>query len=394
MVESVSRFARGQRLTPPVLGNDEIATLDSNFYQLSTQMYALEQTQKRLYETVDCLLCQVDKLGRIEQANSASKQLLGFKPSDLQGKYVEDLVPIDDRKNAIEFITRAIEDGSQPPFELPIAKPDGTLIYTLWTARYVPEHKRVFCVVQDATERIEADRVRKQVLQMVSHDLRSPLSSIGLIYKMIEAGHIVALDQQGKTALGQARDNTNRMLVLVNNLLDIEKMEAGMLKLELESVSVNEVCALAVENVKELIAARQITVEYRQIKDKVMADKFRLVQILTNLLNNAIKFSPPNSQVTVTTQPGNGYLKVIVTDQGEGIPPGLHKTIFDHYRLMAKSPEPTNTSKHGMGLVICRALVHLHGGEIAFDSVPGKGSSFYFSLPDQSFYTDNKFLNI
>lgn len=383
--ENVARFARGQRLLAPVPGNDEIATLDQNFYQISTQMYTIEQTQRTLFETVDCLLCQIDKLGRFEQANSAAKSMLGFSPSALKGKYIEDLVPVDERKSAIEFFTRAVQEGTQPPFELTISKPDGTLIHTLWTARYVAAHKRVFCVVQNATERIEAERVRKQVLQMVSHDLRSPLSSIGLIYKLMEAGHIVALSDRGKAALNHARDNTNKMLAMVNNLLDIEKMEAGMLQLELETVIVYEACALAVQNVAALIETRQVTVDLSQTKDKVIADKFRLVQILTNLLSNAIKSSPPNSQVSVNTQPGNGYLKVSVTDQGSGIPEHLHKTIFAQYK------QDASNQHKGMGLAICRALVHLHGGEIAFESQPGRGSSFYFSLPDQSYNPNNKF---
>ncbi len=382
---NVARFTRGQRLLAPEPGHDEIATLDQNFYQMSSQMHAIEQTQRTLFETVDCLLCQIDKLGRFEQANSAAKSMLGLSPSALKGKYIEDLVPVDERKSAIEFFTRAIQEGTQPPFELTISKPDGTLIYTLWTARYVAEHKRVFCVVQNATERIEAERVRKQVLQMVSHDLRSPLSSIGLIYKLMEAGHIVSLSDRGKVALNQARDHTNKMLAMVNNLLDIEKMEAGMLQLELETVVVYEAATLAVQNVAALMETRQVTVDLRQTKDKVIVDKFRLVQILTNLLSNAIKSSPPNSQVAINTQPGNGYLKVSVTDQGSGIPEHLHKTIFAPYK------QDANNQHKGMGLAICRALVHLHGGELAFESQPGKGSSFYFSLPDQSYNPNNKF---
>lgn len=387
---NVSRFTRGQRLQEPMAGDDEIAILDQNFYQMSTQMHAIEQTQKTLFETVDCLLCQVDNLGRFEQANSAAKSMLGLSPATLKGKYIEDLVPPDERKSAIDFLTRAIQLGTQPPFELTIAKPDGTLIYTLWTARYVAEQKRVFCVVQNATERIEAERVRKQVLQMVSHDLRSPLSSIGLIYKLIDAGHIVALSNNGRAALKQANMSINKMLSMVNNLLDIEKMEAGMLQLELETVYVGDAAAQAISNISDLIADKQVVVDARQAKDRVIADKFRLVQILTNLFSNAIKASPPGSQVTVSTQPGNGYLKVTVTDQGVGIPLAQQKGIFDPYRQQSSDLNTSQTHK-GMGLAICRALVHLHGGEIALESQPGKGTSFYFSLPDQSYNPDNKF---
>lgn len=387
---NVSRFTRGQRLQEPMAGDDEIATLDQNFYQMSTQMHTIEQTQKTLFETVDCLLCQVDNLGRFEQANSAAKSMLGLSPATLKGKYIEDLVPPDERKSAIDFLTRAIQQGTQAPFELTIAKPDGTLIYTLWTARYVAEQKRVFCVVQNATERIEAERVRKQVLQMVSHDLRSPLSSIGLIYKLMDAGHIVALDNTGKAALKKATASINKMLTMVNNLLDIEKMEAGMLQLEIETVNVGDATALAISSVSDLIESKQVVIDARQAKDRVIADKFRLVQILSNLLSNAIKASPSGSQVTVSTQPGNGYLKVTVTDQGSGIPLAQQKHIFDPYRQQS-SDLITSEIHKGMGLAICRALVHLHGGEIALESQPGKGSSFYFSLPDQSYNPDNKF---
>ena len=374
--DNTERLARGQKLLPLIGGDDEIAELDRNFHAMTEKLKETERSERTIFENIDCVLCAVDKLGRFQEVNAAAARVFRRSPEELAGMYIEDLVPPEERKLAIERITEAVCDGSQKPFELPIVRGVNERIYTLWSARFVPERNMVFCVVQDVTEHLEAERVKKEVLHMVTHDLRNPLSTIGLIYFMLASGKIGAVAPEGDRALAAAKANSSRLLTIVNNLLDVEKMEAGMLELEFENLDIAQVANKAMAAVAEQAREKKIKLSDECFKVMVRADRFRLEQILVNLLLNAIKFAPEKSTVVVGTQPGNGYLRVFVSDSGPGIAVERQRTLFDRFAASRAAGE-----RIGLGLSICRALARLHGGEIAVESAPGRGSTFYFSLP-------------
>lgn len=374
--ENTERFAAGRVLLPRLSGDDEIAGLDEKFHEMTARLKETERIERTIFENIDCVLCAVDKLGRIREVNAAAVDVFKRSPSQLRGIYIEDLVPPEERKAAIERISEAVCDGSRKPFELPIVTPAGERIFTLWSARFVPERNMVFCVVQDVTAHLEAERVKREVLHMVTHDLRNPLTTIGLIYFMLASGKIGAVEPEGHHALAVAKANAARLLTIVNNLLDVEKMEAGMLELEFESLDIAEVALKAMSVVAEYAREKKVKLSDECFRVQVRADRFRLQQILVNLLLNAIAASPPDSRVVVSTQPGNGYLKVLVSDSGPGIAVEKRRTIFDRFARKRESGE-----RIGLGLPICRALVRLHNGEIAFDCSGSGGTTFYFSLP-------------
>ncbi len=238
----------------------------------------------------------------------------------------------------------------------------------------------MFCVLHDISEQKQAARLRQEVVQMVSHDLRSPLLSIKGIIEMGQAGLIGQLNEQGHKMFAIADRSSNRMLSLINDLLDVERLEAGMLELDKNKVLLAQVFDQSLQTVANLAADKGIKLAARPTDILVVADADRLVQILVNLISNAIKFSAADTSISLSAHLQGSMVKISVKDQGRGIPPEQLETIFDRFQQVQAS-DSQGRSGSGLGLAICKALVGLHGGEISAESEPGKGSTFSFTIP-------------
>jgi signal transduction histidine kinase len=232
----------------------------------------------------------------------------------------------------------------------------------------------------DISERKQAERLQKEVVQMVSHDLRSPLTSIQAVLEMMQDDMLGNFDDKGKKLVAIADRSASRMLTLINDLLDVEKLDAGMLQLNKSQVSLSSIFEQSIQTVVTTANEKSIKIEALATNVMVYADGDRLVQILVNLLSNALKFSPTGAKVVVAARQLPEYVEITVADQGRGIPAHLTKSIFDRFKQVS-SQDAKQQHGTGLGLSICKALVELHGGDIRAESEEGKGSTFYFSLP-------------
>jgi len=226
----------------------------------------------------------------------------------------------------------------------------------------------------------QAQQSRQEVMQMVSHDLKSPLFSIQLVLEMVESGMVGQLDDKGKNLVSVAGRSATRMVTLISDLLEIEKIQAGMLALDKAEVSLSSVFEQSIQTVAALANEKGIEVESLETNIVLDADSNRLVQVLVNLLSNALKFSPKGTKVTVAAQQLAECVEIKVSDQGRGIPAERAKFIFDRFHQVS-SEDAKIQHGTGLGLSICKALVELHGGNIRVESEVGKGSTFIFTLP-------------
>ncbi len=230
--------------------------------------------------------------------------------------------------------------------------------------------------------------MKQEFISMVSHDLRTPLSAIQGSIELVKEGMYDSKDEAGKSALQKMYLSTNRLLTLVNDLLDIEKLEAGKMVKELKRTNLDDVFRKAVGSVAGFAEVHEVEVEYREEDIFVLADEDRLVQAVVNLLSNAIKFSNSPATVQIKTQlideknadQNVPFCEVQIIDQGRGISEEKAKTLFQRYSQAEKSDNKRGVGT-GLGLAISKAIVECHNGSIGVRSKEQEGSTFWFRVP-------------
>jgi signal transduction histidine kinase len=230
----------------------------------------------------------------------------------------------------------------------------------------------------------EAARRKQELVSMVSHDLRTPLTSVQASLTLLSEGVLGSLPMRAMKEVTNAENNTSRLINLINDLLDIEKMEAGQLALECKRIPVDLIFERSYESVKAFAEKQKVNIKVEENDLFVYADGDRLIQVMVNLLSNSIKFSPEESTVTLqAVQRENKMVELQVIDQGRGIPESFRKHMFQRFQQVDQIGDAKKKKGTGLGLAICKNLVELHGGEIGVDSEEGKGSKFWFRIPEE-----------
>lgn len=226
----------------------------------------------------------------------------------------------------------------------------------------------------------EASQRRDDFTSMISHDLRSPLTSIKIILSMARSGSYGNLNEGGQRRIENAENSIDRLIGMVNQLLDAEKLEAGLFQLSLEKCGLMEVLYPAVEAVRGMAEAKQVELIFKCQDEPVEADVERLSQVVQNLLSNAIKFTPKWGKITLKSEEYKDCYRILVIDTGSGIKEEYLPKVFDRFQQVPQD-SPQNKGGTGLGLAICKGIVEAHGGEIGVESLEGKGSTFWFTLP-------------
>jgi len=228
----------------------------------------------------------------------------------------------------------------------------------------------------------ELDRMKDAFLSMVTHELRTPLTVISGITEMLETGIYGELSTEHAEHIRQIAAQAHRLRQLVNDLLDLSKMEAGMMRIRRAMID-PQLLATAVIEQLATVAARAGVLLRNQVGDslpEVNCDSRRIEQVLTNLISNAIKFTPSGGQVTVSADAEASRFIFTVADTGPGIPADALPQIFNKFFQVQSSTE-SGAKGTGLGLAIVKHIVELHGGEVYVESETGKGSRFSFTLP-------------
>ena len=325
--------------------------------------------------------------GTVLEMNPAAEMLFGYAHGELVGQSVKRLVLADfheefDRNWQKLVTTREPQTGikvrnpRRDQVELigdwtvtPLVNSDGTLLAVIAQGR-------------DITAQLEAERVKKEFTSTLSHELRTPLTAIIGSLQLINSGVMGDLEKDVIELTEVAERNGQRLLDLINDILDIEKIESGKLTLLPEVMQLDEVIQEALVLNKAFAERFKVRFEAKNAVPgaAVNADRKRLLQVMTNLLSNAAKFSPEGGVVEVTSEEHGGFLRVGVHDRGSGIPENFRGKMFGRF---TQADSATNRKKGGtgLGLAICKRLVELMGGRIGFADRPGGGTTFWFELP-------------
>jgi len=228
----------------------------------------------------------------------------------------------------------------------------------------------------------EIDRMKADFFASMSHELRTPLTSIKEGTGLLLDGVGGETSEKQRKLLGILAEESNRLISVVNSLLDLSKMEAGMMTYEFESSSVDPLIKRAVAEITPLVEAKQIRLESALDTSlpSVRIDPERILQVLRNLLGNAVKFTPKGGQVSVAAKPTNGKLEVSVQDSGPGIPADSLVSIFEKFNQGSRQGQHVRQGT-GLGLAIAKSIITSHGGKIWAESQLGQGSTFIFVLP-------------
>jgi len=242
---------------------------------------------------------------------------------------------------------------------------------------------RIFHEMANALD--ESAKRKQELVSMVSHDLRTPLMSMQVSLELLSAGAMGQLPDQARKELSVAEYNATRLIHLINDLLDIDKMEAGKFELVCRYSEIGYIFERCVRSVRAFADRHQVAIAMPDDDDtKIFADPDRLAQVITNLLSNAIKFSPAGSEVMMTYEDLPDATIVKIIDHGSGIPKGFEQKIFERFQQV--SAKDANEKKgSGLGLAICKAIIDAHEGTIGVDSKEGEGSTFWFRLPKERY---------
>jgi len=316
--------------------------------------------------------------GTIEEANGAASALLG-RPQGLAGLALAGLLAEEAQAAWQEALGEAVERG-EAAVRLRPRFLQGRVLAAQARRLGTSGEARLAWALHDVTEQVEGERQRGDLTDLVLHDLRSPLATALLGLDAAQSALPAGGAARATRALAMARAALRRLSRLVDSLLDISRLEAGHLGLECEEVRAAELLAEVAAEAELAIASHDLHLELYTAPDLpvVVADRDMVYRAVCNLLDNAIRFSPPGGQIQVRAAGEGGGLAISVADEGPGIPPDLLPRIFDKFVGLQLPHAPRG---YGLGLAFCKLAAEAHGGAVTAESTPGHGSTFTLWLP-------------
>jgi len=348
----------------------------------------LEEKTAKLESIIDTAadgIIALDEFNCIVSFNKAAQQLFKVTAKEVVGKNLSEfLLPESTSGNARSSRTRMLALHGSGTIQLRGQRSDGTVfpIEAAMSHVKLAGYTLSTCIIRDITERKEVERRVREFYSTVSHELRTPLTSIRGALGLMEGGLAGALSPKAAQLVKVARTESDRLIRLINDILDIQKIEADKLRLKLKEVNAAELVSSTIDAIAGMASESNVQVLCNvNGGGKIICDEDRICQVLTNLVANALKYSPEGSQVVVSLDTGDpNTIKFSVTDAGPGIAPEQVHKLFGKFQQLDASDSRQRPGT-GLGLAITKAIVEQHGGTIGVESLVGKGSTFWFQIP-------------
>ncbi len=340
-----------------------------------------ETRYRSLFENASDPMLLLDAQGVMLDSNPAWRALTGAGQSNQSGSLRELCSP-----ESSAALAAILEKDSVSSAELQLRNQSGEeLVLEVSTTRIQRKRLgvRIELIARDITHRSKMDRLKAEFISLVSHELRTPLTSIRGALGLLASGRLGTLPEKGQNMLVIASENTDRLVRLVNDILDLEKLDSGVIQMQAVPTSAAALVKTAVNAMSGLALKARVELRADAGEMTLQADPDRMVQVFTNLISNAIKFSPAGGVVTLAARQVEDVAEFSVVDQGRGIPADMLEAVFERFRQVEEG-DARKKGGTGLGLPICRKIVEQHGGLIWAESGQGKGSKFIVQLPLQA----------
>ena len=368
---------------------------------LNAKIARQAQFQKVLLDSAVAAVISSTPDGLITSFNPAAERLLGYRAEDvigiesvglfhvkeeMQARAQELSVELGHPVKTREALVAKVHSGASETREWSYRRRDGALVPVMLSMAVLQDEQDAVigyvALAWDITERKRLDQAKAAFVSTVSHELRTPLTSINGALGLACGGILGELPPPAKPMLEMAYMNGQRLARLIDDLLDMEKMAAGKMRLVLEVEELMPLVEQAIDSMAFYSQQHQIQLVLAERANgvRVRVDAGRLQQVLSNLLSNAAKFSPPGSQVAVAVRALGGAVRVEVLDQGSGVPDDFRERIFQKFS-QADASDTRQKGGSGLGLAISKDLIERMNGLMGFESQPGQGSNFHFELP-------------
>jgi PAS domain S-box-containing protein len=389
VTHAVRSLHAGQRA--PILkirSSDEVGELAAAFNEMTDRLHestiSLDYLDSVIEQVGECLLVTAPD-GTVRRANLAACRLLGGPASDLVGRHCGELV------RAPEGYASILHASASRPgaagFETELLRVDGASVPVLASVSSIddPSGRGLGFVVaaSDITERLRVERQKDEFVTMVHHEVRTPLTAVRGAIGLLDGGVAGDLSQRAKELLAIALRNSERMERLVNDILVSRKLDAGRMDFLLERVELKPLVEQAVEAVTEYGQRHEVSFEFVSAVDRafVRVDPDRLIQVVTNVLSNAVRFSPSGGVVRVTVHRVGELLQIAVADQGPGIDEAFRERIFEPF-ARGGDEDWRHKSGTGLGMSIAKAIIDELEGDIHFETESGAGTTFFIDVPE------------
>ncbi len=353
-----------------------------------------EEQLRLLTNALPVLIAYLDAQQRYRFNNQAHENWFGNSCEEINGCYIWDIIGAV-AYHQIQSHVQAVFSRQSVSFEVELPYQNNSSHWV--SASFIPdceplgEVKGFFALFSDISEHKAIERVKSEFVSVVSHELRTPLTSIHGVLQLLDAGRLDQLSEPTQEMVAIALRNTDRLVRLINDVLDLERMESGQETITKCSCDGIELIQQAVDTMQTMAQQHGVSLHICIGNEKLetalnhppimlWADSDHILQTLTNLISNAIKFSHQESQVWVSLKEQESQLLFAVKDQGRGIPQDKLETVFERFQQVDAS-DSRQKGGTGLGLAICRHIVEKHQGKIWVESTLNKGSTFYFTLP-------------
>ena len=356
---------------------------------IEQQIQFSEKHYRGIFDNASDLIVSVNIEGAIIYANRAWHETLGYNQDALQLLNLFDIVIPDKRQEALSIFHKITNNKSDGRLETSLISADGKILEVDGSFNRDLLHNMhlTTAIFRDITARKEMQRKVSEFYSNVSHELRTPLTSIRASLGLIEGGLAGKLSDKAERLIKIGRQESDRLIRMVNDILDIKKVESGFLNLHSDLLTPAELVGATCDGMQGMANEFQVTLnQYIDIDKQFSGDKDRLQQVLTNYLSNAIKFSQSGGKVEIRVTAGEttaDNLRFSVQDNGPGIAQEDLDKLFGMFQQL--SSPPTHALKgSGLGLALSKSLVELHGGRVGCSSKAGEGACFWFELPTGS----------
>lgn len=384
LADNAERLAKDKPLNPEFGGVDEIANLDRVFHNTSNALLAARKKERAVFDNSQDLICAIDTDGKFVSANQAAGRLLGYEPKQLMERNILDITAEEDKEVTRDTLLSDYSSAPHKTLENRVLRQDGAQVYILWSSSRNPNQDKIFCVAHDISSRKEFEQLKQEFLAMVSHDLRTPLTSISGIAKLIIAGAFGAPGKNESPQLNEITVESDKLLELINDLLDIEKLEAGKMQLVLQDVTLQDVLEKSIDHSKP---NSKIAVHAPENKIVINADRDRIIQAIGNVINHVVQRQDPSTPAVIDLNVSEleSAIEINLVVSGAPLPDYLRESLFDRFKELPENSDQNSNGGSGLALPIAKRIVEGHGGSIGVRVREDQSANiFWLRLPKPS----------